>query len=259
MISSRIKALLIRYYYSSASISRLTEYLFWPLVDIAFYGLIAMWSQNIANEPQIMNIFIMALILWQLIHRSHMEICHNLMVEFTDRNFMNFVASPLREWEWILGLMLSGAWKTFLSLAYCCLIAYLLFGVNFFSLGTGLLVFIPLCIINGWITGLIAGGFVVSAGAKTYQVPWVIIMIAALLSTLFYPIEILPTYYQYLVASFPMTYIFQQMRFLLTTKELNIHLLWLGSLLTALYLAIALKFFMHMFKRSRILGFKKLS
>jgi ABC-2 type transport system permease protein len=256
---SRVYALLVRYFYSSASISRLTEYLFWPLVDIAFYGLIALWTKSATSEPQVMNIFIMALILWQIIHRSHMEICHNLMTEFTEKNFMNFVASPLREWEWIVGLMISGTWKTLISLVYCSFVAYLLFGVNFLTLDADLLIFVPLCIVNGWITGLIAGGFVVSAGAKTYQVPWVIIMIAALLSTLFYPIDILPSAYQYIASSFPMTYIFQQMRFLLTAGDLNPRLLWLGCGLTVVYLAIALKFFMHMFKRSRILGFKNLS
>lgn len=254
---SRIKAVMIRYFYASLTVSRVTEYIFWPLVDIIFYGLIALWGESMTNDPRVLSIFIIALVLWQVMHRSHMEICHSLMEEFAERNFINFVASPLRESEWILALMLSGAWKTILTLIYGSTIAYLTFGVNIFVVGYPLFIFIPLCIANGWMTGLFAGGFVLSAGAKTYQVPWVVIMIAGLLSTLFYPVEILPTSLQYLVASLPMGYIFQQMRFLLTEHTLSLPLIWLGVGLTVLYLMIALKFFLVMFNRNRTLGFKK--
>lgn len=255
----RIFGVVVRYFYTSLSGSRLTEYLFWPLVDIAFYGLIALWSESLANEPKILFVFISALVLWQVVHRSHMEICQNLMDEFAERNFMNFVASPLSQKEWITALMISGTWKTMIIFLYSYTLAYLLFGVNIFNLGTSLLVLIPLCIINGWISGLLAGAFVILSGPKTYQVPWVVIMVCALLSTVFYPVDILPSSFQLLVSSFPMSYIFQQMRFVLTEGTLNYPLMWTGCFLTFIYLLIALKFFFAMFERSRTIGFKKSS
>lgn len=255
----RIWALVLRYLYATRDPTRIAEFIFWPMVDIGFLGLIAFWAGSISGKAEVIQPFITGLVLWQLIYRANAEICLNIMDEFFDQNLTNLISTPLTRPEWIVSMMFSGLIKIIFTLFYGALIGWLFFGVNVFAVGSMLVPFIILCLLSGWMTGFLGGGILMFKGSKFPQLPWVMITIAALLSTIFYPLEILPQWLKYLSLSLPMAYIFETMRQLITQDTISLKYLILSFCLAVFYLSLSIGFFLLMFKKSRNKGFSRLS
>lgn len=253
----RIVAMVLRYYYAWRDPSRMIEYIFWPVIDIGFFGLIAFWSGTVVDDPNITRIFITALVLWQVIYRSNIEISVNVLDEFLDHNLVNLIASPLRKREWVISMMISGGVKSISTIAISSFVGWLFFNVNVFVIGWTLLPFILLSIISGWSIGFFAASFIIYKGTKLQQLPWVVIMIAAIFSAIFYPVDILPAWLQVVCLSMPMSYIFQGIRELLTTSHVNLNLIGWSVALSLIYLTVAIKVFLFMFGKSRKRGFKR--
>jgi ABC-2 type transport system permease protein len=255
----RIWTLFLRYFYTTRDPARITEFLCWPVIDIGFFGLIAVWSGTLTQNTHIVNMFVTALVLWQVIYRANFEICFNVSDEFLDRNLMNIIASPMRKSEWIIAMMLNGLFKILFTLLFGALIGFLFFGVNVFAIGWWLLPFVLLCLVSGWIVGFFGGALVIYSGAKLQSLPWVVIMIMAIISAVFYPVSILNSTLAWIAKSLPMSYIFESMRQLLTTHSVSSHYWYLSTFLSIVYLAVAIKFFLFMFERRLRRGLARLS
>lgn len=247
----RIWAMVLRYLYATRDPSRLTEFIFWPMIDIGFYGLIATWVTQFQQTPPLTAIFVTALVLWQLIYRANYEICFNVIDEFWEQNIFNLAASPLTSTEWILAMMLTGLVKLTFTFCFGVFVAWLFFGVHILALGWILVPFVILCILSGWVTGFLAGGILIYKGPKLQQLPWVAITLAALFSTIYYPLNVLPTWMQMISQSLPMTYIFEDLRQLIQTGTISSYYLILSFALSVIYLSLAVTFFVRMFTKSR--------
>lgn len=256
---SNVYACILRYFYATRDYSRLFEFLFWPVIDIGWLGLIALWAGNMAENSQVVQVFIMALVLWQVIYRAHYEVCFNLLDEILDHNLMNMVASPLKKREWIAAMMISGLIKSIFTLFFGALVGYLFFRVNLFSLGMMLLPFAFLCVCSGWIVGFISAGFIILKGAKLQQIPWVAIMLIAIFSAVYYPMEVLPGYLQIIAKLFPMSYIFQGLREFILQGTLSMNYLWVATFLSIFYLALSIFIFLWLYEKSRKVGLNRLS
>lgn len=259
MSLQRIWALVLRYLYASRDPSRATEFVFWPMIDIGFMGLIAMWAGGLAHGVDIINMFVTALVLWQLTYRANYEVCFNVLDEFYDQNLSNLVSTPLTQWEWIVAMMLSGLMKITFTLLFGASIGWLFFNVNIFAVGLALFPFILICLLSGWIIGFLGAGILIYNGTKLQQVPWIVITLAALFSTIYYPLEILPSWMKAVSQCFPMTYMFEGLRELLSTGTISTYYWVISLILSFVYLALALKFFFFMFEKSRQRGFARLT
>lgn len=250
----RIWAVMLRYLYATRDPTRIFEFTLWPMIDIGFMGLIALWSGQTSNQPHIVIVFVTALVLWQIIYRAHFEICVNVLDEFLEHNLLNLIASPLKKIEWILAMMGGGFIKTIFTLFFGAFVGWLFFGVNVFNMGPCLLPLVGLCILSGWVIGFLGAGLVIYKGPKLQQVPWIIIMIWAILSSIYYPLDVLPGFLRFFSLILPMSYIFQGMRDFFVTGCFSQKYLLISTLLSFLYLIFALKFFLYMFRKSRIRG-----
>lgn len=250
----RIWGVMLRYIYATRDPSRIFEFTFWPMIDIGFYGLIALWSGQIASQPHIVKIFVTALILWQIIYRAHFEVCVNVLDEFLEHNLLNLIASPLKKIEWVLAMMGGGVIKVIFTLFFGSFIGWLFFNVNIFDVGLCLIPLFFLCLLSGWIIGFLGAGLVIYKGPKMQQLPWVIIMLWAIVSAVFYPLDVLPNFLKIISQILPMSYIFQGMRDFLTTGCFSSNYFFISSLLSVIYLILAIKFFLYMFKLSRHRG-----
>lgn len=248
----------LRYLYTTRDPTRIAEFLIWPMIDVGFYGMIALWSGTIASEPRLLQNFITALVLWQVIYRSHFEICVNVLDEFLEKNLINIVTTPLKKSEWVCGLMLSGLLKIAFTLLFGAFLGWLYFKINVFAMGFVIFPFIALCLISGWIIGFFSAGIVVVKGSKLIQLPWVIIMTAAIFSNTLFPVSLFPPVLKYISLSLPMSYIFEGMREMLSTGLISSRYWLMGTILSLVYLAVAIKFFLYMFERSRNRGLTRL-
>ncbi len=256
MKGKRIWALILRYSWALRDPSRITDFLFWPVIDIGYFGLIALWSGVLAGKPELVKIFVTALVFWQIIYRSNLEICVNLMDEFLERNLINLLASPLLKREWILAMMITSLVKSIFTFFLGVFVGFLFFQINVLSIGWPLFPFVILCLISGWIIGFVAAGIIIYQGPKLQQLPWVVITIVAIFSAILYPLEILPQWLRLISQSLPMSYIFQGIRQLLITGQLTLQNLFISALLNVIYLSLAIQFFLYMHKQARKRGFK---
>ncbi len=254
----RAYTVFLRYLYATRDPTRITEFLVWPMIDVGFFGLIAEWSGTATGNPKFLQNFITGLVLWQVVYRANFEICVNVLDEFIEKNLVNLVASPLKKREWIVGMMASGFLKIIFTLLFGSFLGWLFFKVNVYEMGWKLLPFVLLCLVSGWMIGFLSAGIVIYKGSKLVQLPWVIITVAAIFSNTYYPLSVFPDYLKVVAQSLPMSYIFEGMREMLSLGTIkNYYWIW-GSILSVVYLTVALKFFLFMFEKSRKRGLTRL-
>ncbi len=250
--------MVLRYLYTSRDSTRITEFFFWPMIDIGFFGLIATWTGQLSNQQELVSIFVTALVLWQIVYRANFEICVNMNDEFLDQNLVNIVASPLKKGEWVIAMMLSGVLKIIFTLLFGALIAYLFFSINIFAIGLILWPLILLCLVSGWMIGFFAAGIVIRKGSRLQSLPWVITMSACIFSSVFYPLSVIPLWMRRISEALPMSYIFEAIRSFFLTGSISPHYWYLSTSLSIIYLGVAIKFFLIMFEKSLNRGFSKL-
>lgn len=251
---SHILAMTHRYLYILRAPAKLLEYMIWPIIDIGFFGLIALWGGSLCNDTNLVLIFVTALILWTTIIRANIEIAFNIKEELVDQNLENLIASPLTKQEWVSAMMLTGIIKSVAITFIGAFFGNLFFNVNVFSIGFSLFPFLLLCILSGWIIGFISASIIIYKGVKLEFMAWILIMGIGIVSSIFYPKQVLPHTLQIIASSLPMTYIFEGMRSLLINHDLPWRL-WITSfLLNLLYLYLSLKFFYLVLEKSRNRG-----
>lgn len=258
MTFHRVYAMFLRYLYASRHPSRFFEFFFWPTLDIGFYGFLSIWIARLSHMPNIATTFIVSLVIWQTVYRSSYETCVNVLDDLTEQNLINIVGSPLRIREWILAMMLSGAFKIIFTILYGSLISYLFFSINPLTLKWLLIPILPISLMSGWMTGFFAAGVLIRFGTKYQQLPWVVTTIGFFFSAVYYPVSSLPPWMQSISLCFPMTYIFEGIRFLETYGTFPIENLIIGLLLGLFYTSLCTQFFILMFKSSKVQGLTKL-
>lgn len=254
----RIWAVVLRYLYASRDPSRIGEFIVWPMIDMGYLGLMATWFGSLSSNNHILTYFICALILWQIIYRANFEICFNILDEYWEQNLINFIASPLKPAEWVTAAMVSGLLKISFTLLFGAFIGWIFFQVNIFSLGWMLPLFVILCLLSGWIVGFIGAGIIIYKGSKYPQIPWVLITLVALFSSIYYPLKVLPHWMLPISQSLPMTYVFAGLRDWISTGVVSENYFIYSFILSAVYLVLSIAFFLYMYEKSRVRGFSRL-
>jgi ABC-2 type transport system permease protein len=259
MSLKRTWAVFMRYFYVAAKLDHLSDLLYWPAIDIFLWGMTTVWIQHQDQAlPDIALVLLTGLIFWQIVWRGNYEVGVNLLLEFWNRNLVNLFATPLKLFEWVIGIMLMGVFKIVISVLFGSLLVYLLYTLNVFTVGWAFLPFTGLLLMAGWIFGFLAAGIVVYWGQRVQMLAWMTAYIFAPFSAVFYPVSALPSWAQSISWCLPTTYIFEGMREVLLhhTFSLNYFLISLG--LSVVYLTLSFAFFKFMFEKSREKGLARL-
>ena len=255
---SRIRGVFFRYFYTLKDFSQLSDLFYWPLVDILLWGLTSIWIQQqnvVANLPLIM---MTALIFWQIAWRGSLGISFNLLQEFWHRNLVNLFSTPLKISEWICGTLLLTFCKLLVSVAFGALMVYILYALNVFTVGWAFLPFGALLFVFGWTIGFVSAGLIIYWGHKVEMFAWMLPFLFAPFSAVFYPVQVLPEWAQFIAWSLPTTYVFEGMRQILQGSAFPYTFFWTSLALNLIYLSAAIFFFKIMFEKSRVKGLARL-
>lgn len=241
-----------RYFYSNRrTASTFFDYLYWPVVDILLFGYIGLsLSTQSLNNNLVINL-LTGMVLWQVAFRTNLEVSKNLLLELWDENLINFFATPLRLSEWLAGLMMLGPISILFTVPYGALIVKLMMNENIFNMGWSMLLIIGLLIMSGWFLGIITSSFLIFYGQKIDTLVWALGWLPTPFCSIYYPLETLPHWMQLVSKFLPMTYAFEAMRIIINTQTIPYNLLAMSFGLNLLYLAGAIAFFLHMFKKSK--------
>lgn len=256
----RVKAIVIRALYAERrNITRISETFYWPFLDIVIWGFLGTWVQNQqASGVSIQALILVALVFWEVILRTNVEITSTILEEIWSHSLLNLFASPITLKEWIVALMISGVMKALITFAFSALLLTMFFNLSIGLLGWTLPLFFILLFLVGLSIGFLGAGFIIYAGHRLESLSWQIAWSFAPLSTVFYPLEALPSWLQTLAQIFPMVYIFESMRTVLETHKVPFAALGWSFLLTLAYLGLSICFFMAMFEKSRLRGLGRL-
>lgn len=255
MSLSRILAIVMRHMYSfRRNLDRLSDSVYWPVMDLLVWGLTTVWLQTTAGGSHLLLIMLTAIVFWQIVWRSNYEISVNLLEESWCRNVVNLFSTPLTVCEWVSGVMLVGLIKVFIAILVGVAASWLLYSLNILTVGLSLIPFSASLVMFGWILGFIGAGIIARFGRQFQTIAWMMGFLFAPLSAVYYPVAVLPEWVQPAAWFLPATYIFEGMRGVIQTGQIDWGMVGSSFILNLCYLALSLKFFIAMFEYRRGTG-----
>jgi ABC-2 type transport system permease protein len=106
--------------------------------------------------------------------------------------------------------------------------------------------------------GFLSAAIIVFYGKRVQMLAWMMAYIFAPFSAVYYPVEALPSWGQYIAKVLPMSYTFEGMRQVLNNQTFSMPMFTISIALNIVYLALAVLLFKFMFEKSRDKGLARL-
>lgn len=256
----RIYALVIRYVLSwIGNVHNFVDDIMWPILDIILWGMTGMWMQEHQEGISTSILTLLGcLVFWYVVQRANDAVSMSVMEELWERNLINIFSTPLTIFEWMSSLVILSFFRIFYTLIVCVLTVWLLYACNVFTTGWLLLPFFCSLLLSGLFIGFFTTAFILSWGRKAIFFSWTLSWVFSPFSSVYYPLDTLPKWGQYIGKLLPMTYAFEGLRVVMIKKEIPLYLLTMSLVLNVVYVVLAMLFFVYMFERSRIKGFTSL-
>jgi ABC-2 type transporter. len=240
-------------------VSRIFDMVYWPLVDIVLWGFTSLWMQNntVASADRGFML-ITGLVLWGVIWRSNIDVSLSFLEELQAKNLVNLFSSPLSLSEWITGMMLLGSLRSLYVFVYTTGIVWLLYGWNVYSIGLPLIAYFTLLLVSGWCIGFFIAGLLAYYGMRIQGFVWSVGWMFSIFGAIFYPLNVLPLWAQYICKALPIAHVLEAMRFQVQTNSVDTSSLAISLILNIFYLSLSLLFFYVMFNKSRVYGLARL-
>ena len=174
--------------------------------------------------------------------------------EIWSRNFTNLFIAPLKLKEIITSLIFTALIRTLIGLVPAILLTSPLFGISILKLGFPLLLLFLSLYIFGITLGLFVSAGLMRFGPSFENIAWSSLFLLAPLGCIYYPIEILPTFFQIIAKGLPLVYIFDETRNILLNGSINYENLNKAYLLNIIYLVCGIGLFYFSFLKARVKG-----
>jgi ABC-2 type transport system permease protein len=254
----RLRAISRRHAYVMVrSPHRLFDVTLWPLVDVLLFGALAEFvgDGEASAASQAAGYLLAGIVLWHVIYQSQIALSTGFLEETWTRNLLNMMVTPVREVEYVAGVALFGMVKLALGVGVMVLGAFVFFSFDTWSLGFGLVPIAAVLLVVGWAVSLFVIGLVLRYGSGAEALAWGVMFILLPLSGVFYPVESLPAVLQPIAKLLPTTHAFAALRELVDGHGLNWAQVGIAAIGSAVMVAIALAYLVHMLRLFRRRGF----
>ncbi|MDC3091098.1 ABC transporter permease [Rickettsiales bacterium] len=254
---TRIFAMLFRYkILVLGSLPRVLSIFYWPSIQIILWGFFSNFLISIEEEStkSSLSFLLSAVILWDVLFRGQLGLSMTFFEELWSRNLGNIMISPLRNYELILSLIIVSLFRTCLGLIPAVFVANFFFEFHIFELGVYLILFFFNLILMGWTIGFFVSGLVLRFGQAFEELAWAIIFVILPFSCVYYPLEILPLFFQKISLFLPPIYIFEGMRSILINNYFDLSLFFKVMIINLIYFIFSILFFLKMIDLSREKG-----
>jgi ABC-2 type transport system permease protein len=210
----------------------------WPVVDAVLFGAIGVYfsEQNGAGDQGV-GFLLAGILLFHVVFQAEVSLATGFMEETWSRNLLNLLVTPLREVEYVGGVVLFGLLKLALSVSIVSTVAFALFAFNVTDIGLSLVPLIAILLVVGWALGLVVIGLILRVGQGAEILAWGLLAMLMPLSGIFYPVDALPGILQPLGKVLPLTHLFDAARAVLDGQPLpwdQVALSAVGTLVLAL-------------------------
>ena len=253
---NKIYGLSLRHLYLiKSSFPRILDLIYWPSIQIFLWGFISkFFTLNSAYYDNTVGVILTAAILYDFLFRT--SISYNMMFleEIWSRNFTNLFIAPIKISEIITALTLTAILRTMIGLVPAALLAIPFFGVSVFSLGIPLLFLLLSLYIFGITLGLLVTAGLIRFGPSFENIAWASLFFLAPLGCIYYPIEILPEWLQFISKSLPLVHIFEEMRNILINGLVNYFQIFKAISISLFYFLLGVGIFYFAYFGAKVRG-----
>ena len=235
MNPTRTAAIFLRQVYLvRGSIARFMPLFVWVTVDIALWGFMSRYLNQVASSGyNFVPALLGAVLLWDFFIRVMQGVTMAFFEDVWSRNFLNIFATPLSVSEYLAGLVLSSIATSSIGLAVMLALSTTVFGLSFLAYGFLLLPFLLVLFLFGIALGIVGTSVVLRYGPAAEWFVWPIPALVSPFAGVYYPISTLPVWMQWVSRVLPPSYVFESIRTILAGGKAP-----LGALAWALGLAV---------------------
>ena len=250
---ARVGAMVRRYWYLlSSSWPRILDLIYWPTVQMLMWGFLQMYvAENAGFFARAGGVFIGSVLLWDILFRGQLGFSISFLEEMWSRNLANIMMSPLRPVEFIASLMIMSVVRLLIGMIPVSLLAIAFFGFNLWALGLALAAFFVNLFLTSWSIGIFVAGLLLRNGMGAESLAWTIMFLFLPLTCVYYPVDVLPVWLQYVAWALPPTYVFEGMRALLIHHVFRADLMLQALAYNAVLFAAASLAFLKLLQSAR--------
>ncbi len=253
---NRMYGLFLRHFYLiKSSFPRILDLIYWPTIQIILWGFISKFFSSYSDYyNNTVGVILTCAILYDFLFRSSISFNMLFLEEIWSRNFTNLFIAPLKIKEIIVSLIFTALLRTLIGLVPAIIITAPLFGISILKLGLPLLFLFLSLYIFGITLGLLVSSGLLRYGPSFENIAWSSLFLLAPLGCIYYPIEILPHFFQLLAKGLPLVYIFDEARNILMNGDVDYTKIYFAYFLNIIYLVVSICLFYMSFSRSREKG-----
>ena len=235
MSFNRMYGLFLRHFFLiRGSFPRILDLIYWPSIQIILWGFISKFFSNYSDYyNNTVGIILTCAILYDFLFRSSISFNMLFLEEIWSRNFTNLFIAPMKISEIIISLVFTALIRTLIGLVPAILLTSPLFGITL---------------------GLFVSSGLIRFGPSFENIAWSSLFLLAPLGCIYYPIEILPEFFQVLAKGLPLVYIFDETRNILINNFVNFENILYAFYLNSIYLLIGICLFYFSFSKARKKG-----
>ena len=256
MSINRIYGLFLRHFFLiKSSLPRVLDLIYWPTIQIILWGFISKFFTTYSDYyNNTVGVILTCAILYDFLFRSSISFNMLFLEEIWSRNFTNLFIAPLRISEIIISLVLTALIRTLIGLVPAILLTSPLFGISILNLGAPLFLLFLSLYIFGITLGLFVSSGLLRYGPAFENIAWSSLFLLAPLGCIYYPIEILPEFFQNLARALPLVHIFEEARHILVDNVVNYESIFTAFKLNLIYLLFGILLFYYSFSQARKKG-----
>ena len=253
---NRMYGLFLRHFFLiKSSFPRILDLIYWPSIQIILWGFISKFFTAYSDYyNNTVGIILTCAILYDFLFRSSISFNMLFLEEIWSRNFTNLFIAPMKISEIIISLVFTALIRTLIGLVPAILLTSPLFGISILNLGVPLFFLFLSLYIFGITLGLFVSSGLIRFGPSFENIAWSSLFLLAPLGCIYYPIEILPEFFQILAKGLPLVYIFDETRNILVNNFVNFENILYAFYLNAIYLLIGISLFYFSFSKAREKG-----
>ncbi|HEX9683500.1 MAG TPA: ABC transporter permease [Acidimicrobiales bacterium] len=228
----------------------------WPVVDTVIWGSIGLYVDQQGGAARSGAAYMLVgILLMHVLYQSNIAVATGFMEETWSRNLINVATTPIREVEYLAGIIIVGLVKLAAGLGMVTLAAWTLYSFNLLEIGWAAVPIIGVLMLVGWCMALYVIGLVLRFGTGAEILAWGVLFIVIALSGAFYPIDALPDLLQPVSRSLPSTHAFEAARTVLDGHPLPWDRLGWAMVGLAVFAALGVGFISRMMRVFRDRGY----
>ena len=252
----KMYGLFLRHFYLiTRSFPRVLDLIYWPSIQITLWGFISnFFASNTTYYNNAVGVILTCAILYDFLFRTSIGFNMLFLEEIWSRNFTNLFIAPLKISEILSSLIFTALVRALIGLIPAILLTSPLFGISILDLGVYLFFLFLSLYIFGITLGILVSAGLLRFGPSFENIAWSTMFLIAPFGCVYYPVDILPSFFQVVAYIMPLVYVFEEARGILIDQTFNLENIYKAFILNIIYLTIAICLFYYSFHQARKKG-----